>query len=130
MNYNNLQNMAHTQILDKGLQMSIIRQSNVSFNVSTGSYATATTTSYPCYGVRLDFKKKDQIEGTLQKNSLQGMQNIEENRVLFLVAAKNLSIIPERDDRVKFAFTTYEVEEVETLSPNGIDLLYKIKARK
>jgi hypothetical protein len=129
MDYTNLQNMAYNQIVDKGLLMSLVRQSRSAFNPSTGDYTT-TETSYNCYGVRLDFKKLDHAEGTVIENSLQGMQAIETNNVLFLIAAKNLTITPARTDRVVFSSTTYEIEEVETLSPNGTDIIYKVKARK
>jgi hypothetical protein len=129
MNYTGLQNMALNQIQDKGKLMSIVRQVRNSFNVSTGSYAT-TETAYSCYGVRLNFKNKDHIEGTVVKNSLQGMQAIEADSILFLIAAKNLTITPTRTDRLSFNSTTYEIEEVEPLSPNGIDIIYKVKARK
>jgi hypothetical protein len=129
MDYSNLQNMAYNQIVDKGRAMSIIRQTRSSFGVSTGGYTTIETT-YSCYGVRLDFKKKDHLEGSVIENSLQGMQAIEANSVLFLIAAKNMTITPARTDRILFASTTYEIEEVETLSPNGVDIIYKVKARK
>jgi hypothetical protein len=58
------------------------------------------------------------------------MQAIETNSILFLIAAKNLTITPTRTDRVVFSSITYEIEEVETLSPNGTDIIYKVKARK
>ena len=129
MDYTSLQNMAYTQIVDKGAAMSIVRQARSSFGASTGTYTT-TETTYSCYGVRLDFKKGDHKEGTVIENSLQGLQSLEANNVLFLIAAKNMTITPIRTDRILFSGTTYEIEEVETLSPNGIDIIYKVKARK
>jgi hypothetical protein len=129
MDYSSLQNMSYNQIVDKGIAMSIVRQARSTLGVSTGAYTT-TSTTYSCYGVRLNFKKKDHQEGTVIENSLQGMQAIEANSVLFLIAAKNLTITPDRKDRVVFSGTTYEIEEVEQLSPNGTNIIYKIKARK
>jgi len=129
MDYTSLQNMAYNQIVDKGLAMSITRQARSSFNASTGTYTT-TSTDYDCYGLRLDFRKNNSSKGMMVENSLQGMQNVQEDSVLFLVAAKNLDITPTRTDRINFSSTTYEIEEVESISPNGTDILYKIKARK
>lgn len=129
MDYTSLQNMAFTQIVDKGKAMSIIRQVRSAFNTSTGNYTT-TETTYSCYGVRLDFKKHNKSEGTLVENSLYGMPVVEESNVVFLIAAKGLTITPTRTDRVAFSGTTYEIEEVESLSPNGLDIIYKVKARK
>ena len=129
MDYNSLQSMAYNQIVDKGSLMSIVRQTNSAFNASTGSYTTSET-SYNCYGVRLDFKSLDKSKGSIVENSLQGSQIIEERKVLFLIASKNLTIIPAKSDKVIFSSIRYEIEEVEMLSPNGVDIIYKVKARK
>jgi len=129
MNYNKFKTLAYNQIRDKGASMSITRKTRTGFDNSKGTY-TETTNTYSCYGIRLNFKKGDRPEGSVVERSLRGMETLEQSKVLFLVSSEGLSITPERSDQVSFDGTSYEIEEVETLSPNGLDILYKVKARK
>lgn len=95
----------------------------VSFNTSAGIYDPVTDTwSGGTSGNALG--KAVQTANDLQQ--LVALSLVTEKTVTLLVAARGLTVTPDRGEHFTWAGVDYTIREVETIAPDGTPILYRV----
>ena len=120
MSYTEDIDSAYETIKEDGAEITITQ---TAFNGSNYDPETDSDGGTPAtddtYAVKLNYKM-EQIDNT----------NIIMGDVLFLIPAKNLTLIIKPGDLLTFVSEDYRVINSLPLEPDGIPILYKVQARK
>lgn len=112
--YGPIASIAVTQVADKGQSITLTRNTPGTFNPATGAVTGDSTATETVSAVVSDFRA-DQIDGsTIQRGDKQ----------LLMTDAPNL------DDSVTIDSLEYQIVDINTISPGGTDVLYKVQVRR
>jgi hypothetical protein len=118
VDYVKLQDTAQKLISKFGLSCTFTKVTEATYNPST--YAqTKTTTDYTLKGVKLD-----------QKSSNFDKEIIKTGDIFFLLEAKNLSVVPDADDKVAIGSVSWSIIAVHPIEPGSTTVYYEMILRK
>ena len=106
----------------KGMPLSIHKTSGTGIDpVTQEDYRVQT--SYVANGVQLPVSNIGKETSNQAPNSPRKRKNTK-----FLVAAKNLSIVPEAGDSLSVLESVWEISTVDSISPDGVPIIFTIIA--
>lgn len=117
VDYAGLATTASALLAEFGQLVTITRRTVSSFNPVTGVETLGTATQFTGYGAGFNYKKAE-IDGTV---IMQGDLNL---------TLESTATVPAVGDVVTYQTIAYRVMDVETLSPGGTTLIYKLQLRK
>lgn len=97
-----------------GQSVTFTRVAQGTFDPSSGETATPTTTNYTVLVAPRDYNA---FERTLE--------SIEQGDISLIV--QKPSTVPELDDKVTIRSKTYSIVNVDTVSVNGVDIIYRLQ---
>lgn len=114
--YDDMQAVATSLLTDKGQSLTFGRETSSGFNVPLGVNTTSSST-YTGYGVSTQYKRPE-IDGT----------NIQIGDIKLIL--QKTTTVPILGDTVTIDSLIYRVMNVESVSPAGTVVIYKIQLRK
>lgn len=118
VDYAKLQDTAQKLISKFGLSCTFTKITEGTYNPSLNTQ-TKTTTDYTLKGVKLD-----------QKSSNFDKEIIKTGDIFFLLEAKNLSVVPDADDKVSIDSVSWSVIAVHPIQPASTTVYYEMILRK
>lgn len=120
MDYAAIATRAKKKLTEAGTTMVLTRRSGGTFSPVAGEFTGAVETSYPAIGIfqapNLMGRGERWIAGT----------EVKTGDKFILLAADGLDIVPQPGDLID----GYAIVNVMPITPGGVDLLYRILARK
>lgn len=98
--------------------------SDVGFGTGTGGIYDPLTDTWSGGTIGSAVGKAVQIDNDLAQ--LQALDLITRTTVTLLVAAKALTVVPDREMPMTWASVVYRVADVQTIAPDGTPLLYQV----
>lgn len=117
--YPDLRATAERLLIGKGQRISLRKQTAGAYNPATGSTGI-TSSTYTGIPAAVVGYKNAEIDGTL---ILKGDKKV-------LLGADSLSVVPEKDDVLSIGGVDHSIKDVEHVAPGGVDVIYKIQARR
>lgn len=114
-----LQKRTNDLLVKFGTGITLTVTSSGGFSLTTGTYVSASTTSYACTGVFSSYKRQD-IDGSL----------IQATDKLLLLSAYELDVTPSLMDKIYYGGIPYQILSIEEIKPADTTVLYKVQLRK
>lgn len=115
--YEPIVQIAQNEITDKGQSVILTRNTPGTFDPATGTVTGDSTADEIINAVVTDYRE-DQIDDAA----------IKRGDKLLLISAKQAA--PEMDDSITIDSLEYQIVDINTVSPGGTDILYKVQVRR
>ena len=115
--YGSIVNVAVSQIADKGRSVILNRFTSGTYNPSTGTVSGASRSSETVSAVVTDYKD-NQIDGGAIKRG---------DKMLIISADQSPASL---QDSFEIDGDEYQIVNIESVSPSGVDIIYKIQVRR
>lgn len=115
--YSSFQSIAISEIANKGQSLTLTRVTTGAFNPATSEITGDSTADETIKAVVTEFKEK-QIDGS----------TVQRGDKLLLVSPDFDA--PTLKDKITISGLEYSIINVDTVSPAGVDILYKIQVRR
>lgn len=110
-----------------GVAMTLQRTTPGTYDPATGTYSGGTVTDYAAVGL-LQARSLYQT-GAVGQNYFNGVL-VQTDDLFILLAASGLSVVPAPGDLLVVTGVTYTVVTSIPVRPGGVDLMYRILARR
>ena len=106
--------LATTVLTKFGQSLTFTRVAQGTYNPSSGETATPTTTNYTVLVAPSDYSAFERA-----------LESIEQGDIRLTV--QKPSTVPELDDKVTLRSKTYSIVNIDTVSVNGVDVVYRLQ---